>query len=85
MSSAWLGVKWRRRIERTIGEQIALAVGRGGYWHDFVTPDHRHGQIHAVSLDVEWGDPSMHYSSCREIGETGRAQRYEAWLAGEGL
>lgn len=64
MSRQVLGAKWIRRIERVIGQKVYHASANGGYWHDFTTEDHRHGQINSSTLDVEWLNVCPRFTSC---------------------
>jgi len=56
MSRQPLGKTWMRRIADVVNEPIVRAWTFAGNWHSFVTADHRHGEIHAIELTVEWLD-----------------------------
>jgi hypothetical protein len=43
MGARPLNAKRIRRFSQATGLDVIYAVGYGGYWHDFVTSDHRHG------------------------------------------
>ncbi len=56
MSRSSLGKVWMRRIADVTNEPIVRAWTFAGNWHSFITADHRHGEIHAIELTVEWLD-----------------------------
>jgi hypothetical protein len=69
MGSQRLGAKAIRRIERDIGEPVLRGWAHGGYWFDFVTPDHRHGYWNKTSREWRWHDDALdgrliHYNTC---------------------
>ena len=55
-----------RRIARSTGLPVIYGYGWGGYWHAFVTEDHRHGVWHRTSHQWEWNNMTTVCStSCR--------------------
>lgn len=68
MSAQRLSARSLRRIERTTGLEVLRGWAHGGYIHDFVTPDHRHGWYDKKAGTWGWivGDDLSHYTSCEE-------------------
>lgn len=55
---------------KSISEVVRKALEEwthGGYWMAFVTDDHRHGNWHKTTGEVEWDERVFHYSSCQEM------------------
>ncbi len=71
MSAQRIGPKKLKRLERETGLDMVRAWSHGGYWFNFVTPEHKHGSVNCKTFEVEWDDgtrPSiMHYTSCSEM------------------
>ena len=61
--SAKNAAKWARRL----GLPIISMTAHGGYTHNFVTDDHRHGWVDIKTGEWEWSDQTWHYSSCDEL------------------
>lgn len=64
MSAQLLGKKWLRRLTAITGETVVRGWAHGGYIHDFVTEDHRHGSYDLKTGEVAWVWNGMHYTSC---------------------
>lgn len=65
MSAQLLGPRWLRRLSRLADAEVVRGWGHGGYGHDFVTADHRHGWYDLKTGEVHWSDAGEHpYTSC---------------------
>lgn len=82
MSRQQLGARWIRRIEHAIDTSVIHASGNGTYWHDFTTYDHRHGQIHARTLAVEWLAACPGFTSCKSLFDVDMEIRFKEHYLG---
>lgn len=69
MGAQRLSDKSARRLGRItgLGESLIRAWAHGGYVHDFVTDDHRHGWVDIKIGVWDWDDDPVHYSSCETL------------------
>jgi hypothetical protein len=75
MGAQVLGPRWVRRMREITGQNVVRAWAHGGYCHDFVTTDHRHGWLdlkayRGVTDGPVWGwtiEVPFHYSSCADL------------------
>lgn len=69
MSAQRVGARLLRRMSAAAGTELLRGWSHGGYWLNFVTPDHRHGSYHTTTREIRWwlvGDFCC-YTTCREL------------------
>lgn len=64
MGAQRLSNKTCRRIARITGQEILRGWAYGGYYYEFVTPDHKHGRLNIKNNEWEWIENPTHFNSC---------------------